>query len=128
MGSSGTLTLAVTNNLERPVSDVSAKLFLDAPLSSSNDEAFIAALAPGETQNVKFALAVDSGALGEKTYPAKVDFRYETEEGDSQISDTYQVPVTVTEPTDQGLPLPLIGGVVAVLAVLAGIGYYLRNR
>lgn len=128
VGSSGTLTLSVTNNRESPVSDVSAKLFLDSPLSSSNDEGFIAELGPGETQQIKFALAVDGGALGAKTYPAKVDFRYETAEGDSKISDTYQVPVQVTEPTDDGLPLPLIGGVVALLLVLVGAGYYYRKR
>jgi hypothetical protein len=126
-GDADTLTLAVTNNRETAVREVSAKLFLDAPLSSSDDEGFIDELAAGETKEVTFDLAVDGAALTGKTYPASVDFRYETDEGDTLISDTYRVPIQATAPGG-GVPLGLVG-VVALGAVgLVAAVYIRRNR
>ena len=69
--------LQVTNNGEQPLESIEAKAFLDAPLASSNDEAFIAALDPGETTTIVIPLSADSGALESKTYPFAVDFQYD---------------------------------------------------
>ncbi|WP_313694692.1 COG1361 S-layer family protein [Halorarum halobium] len=126
VGSGGELVLELTNNRETAVSDVSAKLFADAPLSSADDEAFVPELGPGETAEVVFDLSV-AGSATDKTYPLSVDFQYETAEGDTRISDAYQVPVEVTEPEGGGLPLPVLGGVAALL-VLLGAGVYYRRR
>ncbi|MFC6786136.1 sialidase [Halobaculum halobium] len=128
-GSGGTLTLDVTNNREEPVRDVSAKLFLDAPLSSGDDEGFIDEIPPGETRQVTFDLSVAGSAITGKTYPASVDFRYETSDGDSLISDTYNVPIEATASSGSGLPLGAIGvaAVVVVLGVVAAV-YVRRNR
>ncbi|MFB6117989.1 COG1361 S-layer family protein [Halosegnis sp.] len=133
-GATGRLTLAVTNERDEPVSDVSAKLFLDAPLSSSDDEGFIDRLAPGETRRVTFDLSAAQSALVGKTYPAKVDFQYETAEGDSRISDTYRIPVTTTAPTGGGLPFGLTVGPLGLGAGLVGLSIvglgavYVRRR
>ncbi|QZP38647.1 COG1361 S-layer family protein [Halobaculum magnesiiphilum] len=129
VGGGGTLTLEVTNNRDEIVRDVSAKLFLDAPLSSSDDEGFIAELAPGETREVTFALSMAGGAIDGKTYPASVDFRYETADGDTLISDTYEVPIEAAAPGGNGLPLGAIGvaAVVVALGLVGGV-YLRRNR
>lgn len=128
LGSSGQLELRVTNNRNATVSDVSAKLFLDEPLSSSDDEGFIAELDPGETRTLRFDVSMAGSATVGKTYPMKIDFQYDTAEGDTLISDTYQVPITAEEQTGSGLPIPVIGGIAAVLVVLAGVVYFLRYR
>ncbi|SDN26251.1 Uncharacterized conserved protein [Halogranum gelatinilyticum] len=126
-GESGRMTMTVTNNRAETLTDISAKLFVDAPISASDDEAFIESLEPGESATIAFSTSVGGGALTDKTYPVSLDFRYDTADGDTLISETYQVPVTVTEPEDDGgLPLPLIGGV--VLLVLLGVGGYLYTR
>jgi hypothetical protein len=126
-GQETTLKLRVTNNGEEPLRSIEGKAFLDDPLSSSDDEVFIDRLGPGETTNVTVALSVGSGAL-EKTYPFSIDFQYETADGDTEVSKTYNVPIQVKQVEDDGgLPLPLIGGV-AVLVLGGGIVWYTRRE
>jgi hypothetical protein len=122
--------LQVTNNGEQPLESIEAKAFLDAPLASSNDEAFIAALDPGETTTIVIPLSADSGALESKTYPFAVDFQYDLPNGDTKVSKTYKVPVDIQQPTDQsGLSLPLsapiIGG--SILIIIGSAVWYRRR-
>lgn len=126
-GSAGRIEVTVTNNRDEPLSDISAKLYTESPLSTSDDEAFIERLAPGESRTVVFGASAGGSAL-EKTYPVKLDFRYDDAEGETHISDTYQVPVQITEPVSSG-PSPVLigGGVVALLLVFGGVYYYLRG-
>jgi hypothetical protein len=125
-GSSGQLELEVTNNGEEPVRDISAKLFVDSPVSVSDDEAFIGELAPGETRTVTFGVGVGGSAIA-KAYPVELDFQYDTAEGETLVSDTYKVPIEVTESErGSGLPLPLVGGV--LLLVLLGVGGFVYMR
>lgn len=100
-GGSTTLTLEVTNAGDEPVSDVSAKLFADAPVSVSDDEAFVAAIEPGESREVVFRVSAASGATP-KAYPVSVDFQYTDPDGDTKLSDSYTVPVEVTESSGGG--------------------------
>ena len=127
-GSGGTFEVTVTNTREFTVSDVSAKIYTDSPLSTSDDEAFIDELEPGESQTVVFQLSADGGAT-EKTYPVNMDFQYDDDESDTIISDTYQIPVNVTSGSGSGLPLGLIGLVVVLLGGgLGGVLYYRRQE
>ena len=74
-----------------------------------------------------FQLSADGGAT-QKTYPVKMDFQYD-DEGDTIVSDTYQIPVDVTGASG-GLPTTLIALVVVVL-LGGGIGgglYYRRQE
>lgn len=127
-GTSGTLEVQITNNLDDAVSDVEAKLFVDSPLSSSDDEAFVSELGSGDSATVVFQLGVGQNAIP-KTYPAKVDFRYETAAGDVRISDTYSVPVEVYETESDEFPvsLPVVGGVVVLLLLVGGALLYRRR-
>ncbi|MFB6220275.1 MAG: COG1361 S-layer family protein [Halolamina sp.] len=125
-GESGELRVELTNNGDEPLSDVSAKLYASAPLSASNDEAFVPRLEPGETAELVFGIGAGGDAIP-KDYPVKLDFRYEMPDGDSEISDTYQVPVTVESTSGNGLPVfPITIGVLVLLAI-AGGALYLRE-
>ena len=119
-GSSTTLEIEVTNNGDEPVSDVSAKLFADAPLTASDDEAFVDELPPGETRTIQFEISAAGNANG-KTYPLSIDFQYDDADGDTLISDTYKVPVQVQERQGGGILsfAPIGGGLLALL--LGGI-------
>ncbi|MFB6266882.1 MAG: COG1361 S-layer family protein [Halodesulfurarchaeum sp.] len=124
-GGSSQLTLRVTNNGDVPIRNVDAKIFTDDPLSTGDDQAFIETLKPGASETVTFSIAA-SGAALEKRYPVSIDFQYD-EQGDSKLSETYQVAVTVTEPKKRQLPLPLIaGGGVVALAIVAVLLYRRR--
>lgn len=124
-GGSGLLELEVTNQGEEPVTSVSAKLFASTPLSTSDDEAFINRLEPGQTETITFAISAGGSALS-KSYPVSMDFQYDDADGDTLLSDTYQVPVTIEEPEEGDGPpiLPIL----VVLVVLAGVGYYVYRR
>lgn len=128
-GGNAVVTFAVTNNGDRAVSNVNAKAFADDPLSLSDSDAFLGSLEPGATATVKLSVAAGGAAL-EKTYPLSVDFQYDTADGDTLVTDTYQVPVEVREPEGGGgLPATYLGGaLVAVVVVLAGGYYWFRMR
>lgn len=128
-GSGGQLILEVTNQNEAPVSDISAKLFVDSPISVSDDEAFIEQLGPGESATIVFGISVASSAL-EKSYPVELDFQYDDADGDTLVSDTYTIPVTVeTQQRGGGLGvLPIVGLFVVIVAALFGVYLYRRDR
>ncbi|WP_159898868.1 COG1361 S-layer family protein [Salinirussus salinus] len=124
-GESTQLEVEVTNNGNEAYTDISAKLFAESPLSTGDDEAFIARLEPGESETVVFNVGAGGGALA-KTYPLSMDFQYDDEDGDTLTSDTYRLPLQVTENSDDGgLPtLPLVVG----LVVLVAVGVYAYRR
>jgi hypothetical protein len=119
-GESQPLDLRVTNNLDETVTDIEGKLFADDPLDSTNDETFTESLDPGETTTVTVDLSAASGTTI-KNYPISIDFRYVDSEGDSKLSDSYRLAISVTEPETNGGPP--IGIIVGLLVVLAGGGY-----
>jgi hypothetical protein len=128
-GATDLLELRVTNAGSGVVSDVSAKLFTDDPLSSDDDEAFISELAAGESTVVRFSLSVASGAVERKVYPVSLDFQYEDADGDTRLSNSYDVAVQVTTIENEGT-LPTTGIAVAavvLLAVIAGLWYRRRS-
>jgi len=125
-GGSRALDIEVTNNLGEPVSDIEGKLFADDPLDSSNDETFTTELDPGETTTVTVDLSAASGATI-KNYPASMDFRYTDADGDSKLTDSYRLAVSVTEPADDGGGSPIVPLLLGLL-VVAGIGAFLWRR
>ncbi|MDQ2053947.1 COG1361 S-layer family protein [Halobellus sp. H-GB7] len=125
-GSDGEFEVTVTNTRDYAVSDVSAKIYMDSPLSSDDDEAFVDRLEPGESETIVFQLSAGGGATA-KTYPVKMDFQYDDEDGDTIISDTYQIPVDVTASSGGGLPIVPILVVVALVVVAGGYLYYRRQ-
>ena len=126
-GSGGTFEVTVTNTRDFTVSDVSAKIYTDSPLSTADDEAFIDELEPGESRTIVFQLSADGGAT-EKTYPVQMDFQYDDDESDTIISDTYQIPVDVTTGSGGGLPIVPILLVVILLGGGIGGALYYRQR
>jgi hypothetical protein len=127
-GSGSRLEVAVTNTLDEPMTDVSAKLYTESPLSSGDDEAFVERLEPGQTVTFVFDVSASGSALT-KAYPVQMDFRYENADGDTEISDTYQLPVSVTvEERGSGVPVSLPGAGALVLVVVGGVALAYRRR
>ena len=119
VGSSNVITVRVENTAGQPLTDIEAKMFTDAPLSSDDDTAYIDRLEPGEATEITFNVAA-AGSATVKEYPISIDFSYEDARGDTELSDTYRLPVTVIEPSDQGLPTGfLVAGLVIPIGILA---------
>ena len=123
-GDSRLVDVEVTNNLDQPVTDIEAQLFADDPLDSDDDEGYVESLDPGESTTMTFELNADGSATA-KTYPISFDFRYDDQRGNSQLSDTTRIAITVTEPDDGGLPLLPIG-IVLIIVGAAGAYWYRR--
>lgn len=123
-GGTTTLELRVTNEGTEPLRDVEAKAFVQSPLSSDDDEGIVSALDPGESATFVIGLSTGGSAL-EKTYPVAVDFQYELPNGDTEVSQTYRVPVTVDRQERRGGSLlPITVGALAV----TGLGLFVWLR
>lgn len=127
-GGSTTLVIEITNDRPEQLSNIDARLYAESPFDSTSDEAFVPALAPGESAELRFQLSAAAETMA-KTYPVEFDFQFETEDGDTVISDTYQYPVEVQPPSedDSGFPfeIALVG---IALVVILGAGIVLRRR
>lgn len=126
-GGTRTVEVTVTNNLGEPASDLEARLFANDPLETGDtDTGYVQSLGAGESTTMTFELTTTSSATPGSTYPISLDFRYDDVDGDSQLSDTYRVPIDVTASEEGGLPLPII--LVAVLIVGTGALVVYRRR
>jgi len=121
-GGSTQLRVTVTNNDSEILSSITPKLFTSDPISTSDDEAFIERLEPGESETVVFEVAASPTAL-EKQYQLSMDFQYDDSDGDTLTSDTYRIGLEVTGESDGGGP-PILPALVVGLVVVAGVGYY----
>ncbi len=121
-GAGTTLAVTVTNNAGQRLSDISANMFADSPISVDDDEAFIGSLDPGESETVRFSVGASGGALA-KTYPVSVDFQYDEPDGDTKLSQTYRLAVSVEETEDGGPPLVLVGALLLTVVVGGAILY-----
>jgi hypothetical protein len=123
-GAGRVLEVTVTNVGEDAVSDVSAAMYSDDPISVDDSEAYADEIPAGESETLVFEISAGSGALT-KSYPVEMDFQYDDADGDTTLSSGYTVAVDVTEPEDgggSGLPVPVIVGALVVLALLV-VGY-----
>ena len=128
-GESSEIELEVTNQRSETLSNIDARLYTDSPLDASNDEAFVPELEPGQSATMTFEIAADQDAATE-IHPVELDFEYDTERGDTKLSDTYQHPIEVAAAPDEGgsilsTALPVL--VVLSIAAL-GIGVWVRRR
>ncbi|WP_336002611.1 hypothetical protein [Halorientalis halophila] len=95
------VALVVRNVRNETLRNVNAKVFVDDPLDT-DDEAFVPVLEPNESVRLAFDVSA-AGDASTGTVPLRADFEYELPDGDSELSDTYQVGVNVTDPPDDGL-------------------------
>lgn len=127
-GETTDLVLTITNERPETLSNVDGRLYTDGELSSPNDEAFVDELAPGESAELRFQLSAAGGAMP-KTYPVELDFQYDTANGESKLSRTYQQPVEVVESSDGdgGLAFAPVVGALALLTALGGVRRWRRR-
>jgi len=139
-GESGTVRLEVTNNDRVKLSSVNMKAFTDAPISITDDSAFVSELEPGESTDVALQINAPDQSLP-KEYPISVDFQYDEPDGDTKLTDTYDLPISVEEgasireqladriaAVDTPLNFLLGGGVVFGLVVIGVGAVLMRNH
>ena len=131
-GESAAVVLEITNTRPETLSNIDAMVYTDSPLSAPADQAFVPELAPNESAHIDFELAAASDARA-SVYPIELDFQYRTERGETELSDTYQVPIDVlVDETDDGgdlsLPLLIAGVLVVGLGIVAAAAWWRRRE
>ncbi len=116
------VTVAYKNTGEDPVTDATARISIFKPFSSTDDQAYIGDLEPGQESTVVFRVDVDSDATP-KEYGINSEIKYTDVNGDTVISESMKIPVAV-KAAQSSLLLPAL----AVLIVLIAIGGYLYKR
>ncbi|MEA5389052.1 NEW3 domain-containing protein [Haloarculaceae archaeon H-GB2-1] len=125
-GSTGEVSLLVTNNGTEAVRNVDVRAFTEAPLSFTDDRAFVSALEPGETAEVSMQLQADDDAIP-KSYPISVDFQYQTSDGETKLSDTHRLGVSLVESAGGTNVTVGFAGIASMLTLAVfGIGWYRR--
>jgi hypothetical protein len=107
---------------EDPVRDAVARLSIFKPFSSTDDQAFIGDLGPGENKTVVFRMDVDSDATP-KDYGINSEIKYTDVNGDTVISESMKIQVAV-DPAPASLLIPLF----VVLVVIVAAGGYMYKR
>ncbi|PHQ37972.1 hypothetical protein DJ69_14380 [Halorubrum persicum] len=122
-GEDGVLRLTVTNRRDVELRDVELRLAVDAPLDSEFRTTVIPSLAPGETGEAAFDLAVD-GDAPESRYPATVDIAYTDPDGVRVTGDTATVAASVVASSGGEVPIEAVVLVVLLLLVAAGAWWF----
>jgi hypothetical protein len=108
---------------EDPIKDAVARLSIFKPFSSTDDQAFIGTLKPGEERTVIFWIDVDSDATP-KEYGINSEIKYTDVNGDTVISESMKIPVVV-KAAASSLLLPTI---IMVIVIIAAGGYVYKRR
>lgn len=123
-GSDNVITVNYRNNGDTTAYHSQARISAVDPFTSSDDTAYIGDIKPGENVTARYQISARDDAEI-KTYLLDADIRYRDSLDNSQVSDTFKVPILIDpKPESSGLSsmLPLL-----VLIVIIGIsaGYYL---
>ena len=119
----GPVEVTYRNVGEDPITDAVARLSIFEPFSSTDDQAYIGDLAPGEEKTVVFRVDTDSDATP-KNYGINSEIKYTDINGDTVISESMAIPVQV-KPESGSLLVP---GIAALVLIVAAGGYFYRKR
>ena len=123
-GSQGVIQVIYTNSGTTTAYKAQARLSAVKPFVSSDDTAYLGDLKPGETGVARYQFSVD-GTAAVKEYSLVTEVRYRDVLDNSQISDTFNVPVKVLEkPASNGL-MTVLATVGVIALICCGAGYYL---
>lgn len=126
-GQDGMLYATYTNVGEVIAEDATVRISAADPFSTTDDQAYLGSLEPGESAVAIFKLKVDETAVP-KPYAINSEVKYEDQDGHSRISDSIKIRTEVVEPEGSDFSgtttIAIIGGV----AVIAVISYFAYRR
>ena len=122
-GSEGVVQVLYTNNGTATAYNAQARLAAVEPFTSSDDTAYLGGMSPGATAVALFQISVDDTAAV-KEYYLDTEIRYRDSLDNSQVSDSFSVPVEVMQkPASTGL-MTILAGIGLIALIGAGAGYY----
>ncbi|MCL7412107.1 MAG: hypothetical protein M8353_00615 [ANME-2 cluster archaeon] len=126
-GDQTVLSITYKNVGDETAQDAVGRISVVDPFSTTDDQAYIGTLAPGDSFQAKYRIKVDGNALP-KTYGINTEVKYRDERGDIQISDVMKAPVPVYEdiPFSEKMGNNVYLVVIVIVGVL-GLYYYKRR-
>jgi len=123
-GSDNVINVDYKNNGDTTAYYSQARISAVDPFTSSDDTSYIGDLKPGETATARYQLhAGDEAEI--KTYLLDAEIRYRDALDNSQVSDTFKVPVSVDpKPASSGL-VSMLPALVVIVIIGIGAAYYL---
>ena len=123
-GSDNVITVEYRNNGDTTAYHSQARISAVDPFTSSDDTAYIGDIKPGEKVTARYQIHADDSAEI-KTYLLDAEIRYRDALDNSQVSDTFKVPVSVEpKPASGGLG-SMLPALVLIVIIGIGAGYYL---
>ncbi|WP_269848720.1 COG1361 S-layer family protein [Methanosarcina horonobensis] len=113
----GVLRVTYKNTGEEPAKDVTVRLSAADPFSTTDDQAYLGTLNPGEEAVAVFDMDVDETATP-KPYSLSSEILYEDADGHDQVSDTVKINVEVL-PAKESLPGYQFGTGIVFMALAA---------
>jgi hypothetical protein len=123
-GKNGMLQVTYKNTGEEPAKDATVRLSASDPFSTTDDQAFLGSLKPGESAVAIFDIDVDDTATP-KPYSLTSEVLYKDTEGHNQISDSVKINTKIME-AEKSLPGYQIGTGIAM--ALAACFVVLRKK
>ncbi len=127
----GLLSVTYKNVGDLPIKDATVRISASDPFSTTDDQAFIGSIAPGESAVALFNLKVDETATP-KMYAINSEIKYEDVDGHDRISDVIKIQVETLPaiPTSEKLGnLKLIVvGLLVVVIVAIGLRVYKNSK
>jgi hypothetical protein len=101
-----------------------ARLSAVEPFKSSDDTAYLGDLKPGEKATARYKVSVDDAAVA-KEYTLDTEVRYRDALDNSQVSDTFNVPIQVQAKPASGGLMQILAEMGFIALISIGAGYYL---
>jgi hypothetical protein len=122
-GSQSVIEVEYQNNGTTKAYNAQARLSAVEPFKSTDDTAFLGDLKPGETATARYQMSTDDAAVV-KDYSLNTEVRYRDTLDNSQVSDTFNVPVRVqSKPASNGF-VQALPAIVIIVLICIGAGYY----
>jgi len=123
-GSGNTITVRYRNDGAVTAYSAQSRLSAVDPFTSSDNTAYLGDIKPGDTVTARYQITSDPGAtLGNHSLDTEV--RYRDAQDNSQISDTFKVPVLVVAPPPSSGIASMLPVLIVIVLIVAGAGYYL---
>lgn len=123
-GTDNVVVVTYRNTGDATAYHATARLTAVAPFTSSDDSAYLGDIKAGDTVTASYKLT-SADTAAEKNYTLDTQVRYRDALDNSQVSDTFRVPVTVVpKPASSGLST-VLPALIIIIVLAAGAGYYL---
>jgi hypothetical protein len=122
-GSQSVIEVEYQNSGTTKAYNAQARLSAVEPFKSTDDTAYLGDMKPGETATARYQMSTDDAAVV-NDYTLNTEVRYRDALDNSQVSDTFNVPVRVqSKPASNGF-VQALPAIVIIVLICIGAGYY----